>query len=64
MGHVKSKGKNTGTLKSDKVKPVWLGRVPKSNISRIMTGEEARLWSLSEGRSIFTKLKKWELDQL
>ena len=52
-----------GKIKSN-VKPVWVSKIPKSNITRVMSEDEAKAFSLASGNSVFTKMKKWELDQL
>lgn len=43
---------------------IWVGRKKGSNITRLMNEKQAMAWSNKTGQTIFTKLKKWELDQL
>ena len=65
MGYVKRKRvEPKGTVRNLNGKAIWAGRVPQSNITRLMQEDEAKEWSKKTGRSVFTKLKKWELDQL
>lgn len=66
MGYVKRKKiKPVGTVKTlEESKLVWVGNVPQSNITRLMTEKEAKRWSEKTGQSVFTKMKKWELDNL
>lgn len=45
-------------------KTVWASRKKGSNITRLMNDKEAMDWSNKTGQSVFTKMKKWELDQL
>jgi len=65
MGYVKRKRvKPKGSVKTVEGNVVWAGKVPQSNITRLMTEKEAKRWSEKTGQSVFTKMKKWELDQL
>ena len=51
-----------GLVKSKKT--VWTGRKKGSNITRLMNDKDAKDWMKETGESVFTKMKKYELDQL
>jgi len=67
MGTIKKKPKSKAkgkikNLSSDR--PVWSGRSKETNITRLMSEDEALDWSKKTGQSVFTKMKKYELDLL
>lgn len=43
---------------------VWMSRKKGSNVLRIMNQKQAKKHLNETGETIFTKFKKWELDQL
>ena len=56
--------KMKGKVKTLNSKCVWVGRRQGSNITRLMTADEALEWSKRTGGTIFCKLKNYELQRL